>query len=159
VASFLSPGLQVQATTIATLEASPNIWALLAEYAEEASVKGLPVPAIRADDYKRLEAAGVLHPFSALLNGELVGYVTVLASVMPHYCRVIAITESFFVGKAHRRSGAGLRLLDAAERKAAELGSPGLLVSAPFEGSLFKVLPRRGYVETNRVFFKQVAHG
>jgi len=45
------------------------------------------------------------------------------------------------------------------EAKARTLGSPGLLVSAPFEGALFKVLPRVGYVEANRIFFKKVTHG
>ena len=65
-----------------------------------------------------------------------------------------AITESFFVAKVHRDSGAGLKLLRAAEQKARALGSPGLLVSAPFGGTLVQVLPRAGYTETNRVFFK-----
>ena len=36
------------------------------------------------------------------------------------------------------------------------LGCPGLLVSAPAGGVLAKVLPRRGYAETNRVFFKEL---
>ena len=68
----------------------------------------------------------------------------------------VATTERFFV-KAHRKTGAGLRLLRAAEEKARALGSPGLLVTAPFEGDLFQVLPRVGYQETNRVFFKSLA--
>ncbi len=42
--------------------------------------------------------------------------------------------------------------------KARELGTPGLLVSAPMGGSLAEVLPRRGFAETNRVFFKGFAH-
>jgi GNAT superfamily N-acetyltransferase len=154
VTSFVSLGLHIQPTTIAALEDASNIWAILAEYAEEAAVKGLPPPAIRAETYKDLEAKGILHPISALLHGELIGYVTVMASEIPHYSRVIAITESFFVMKAHRNTGAGLKLLRAAEKTARELGSPGLLVSAPMGGRLFEVLTRAGYSETNRVFFK-----
>ncbi len=51
-----------------------------------------------------------------------------------------------------------MKLLRAAEDLARRLGSPGLLVSAPYGGDLFKVLPRVGYVESNRVFFSRVAN-
>ncbi len=154
--SLLSPGLHVQATTIEALEASPNIWGLLLEYAQESAAPDMVPPAIRARDYKRLEALGVLHPISALLDGELIGYVTVLASEIPHYGRAIAVTESIFVAKAHRKTGAGLKLLRAAEAKARELGSPVLLVAAPATGDLAAVLPRVGYGEVGRTFLKKV---
>lgn len=156
--NLLAQGLQVQPTTISALEDAPNIWSLLLEYAGEAAAPGMVPPAIRAQDYKRLEAAGVLHPISALFDGELIGYVTVLVSEIPHYGRSIAITESFFVARAHRKTGAGLRLLRAAEAKARELGSPVLLVSAPPRGDLAEVLPRIGYDEVGRTFLKKVSH-
>ena len=38
-----------------------------------------------------------------------------------------------------RKTGAGVRLLRAAEARARDLGAPGLLVSAPFGGRLFEV--------------------
>ena len=101
-----------------------------------------------------LEMHGVIHAFAALKDGELVGFITVLATPLPHYGIPVAVSESFFVAAEHRKGGAGLRLLSAAEKKAKELGSPGLLVCAPFDGRLFEVLPRCGYRETNRVFFK-----
>jgi GNAT superfamily N-acetyltransferase len=81
----------------------------------------------------------------------------VLKPVIPHYGVAIAVTESFFVGKEYRKSGAGLKLLRAAEAHAE--GAPGLLVSAPVGGTLAEVLPHLGYRETNRVFFKELAHG
>ncbi len=154
--SLLSAGLHIQPTTIAALEAASNIWSLLLEYAQESAAPDMVPPAIRAMDYKRLEALGVLHPISALLDGELIGYVTVLASEIPHYGRSIAITESIFVAKAHRKTGAGLKLLRAAEAKARELGSPVLLVSTPIDGDLAEVLPRVGYGEVGRTFLKKV---
>lgn len=131
---------------------------MAAEYAAESAIDGLPPPAVKMETYRQLERARVLHAFSARLDGALVGFITVLAPILPHYGVPVAVSESFFVAKAHRRTGAGLKLLRAAENKARALGSPGLLVSAPFEGTLFKVLPRVGYGETNRVFFKKVAH-
>lgn len=151
--------LTVGRSSIAALEAAPNIDALLAEYAAESAIAGLPPPAAKVETYRRLEAAGLLHTFTALHDGELAGFITVLASDLPHYGTTVAVSESFFVAQTHRKSGAGLRLLRAAEDKARALGSPGLLVSAPFGGRLFEVLPRVGYRETNRVFFKKVSDG
>jgi GNAT superfamily N-acetyltransferase len=154
----LRPGLQIRPSSIAALEASPQMAGLLAEYADEAAIDGLPRPYPRWDAYRAIEATGLLHVFSATLNGQLLGFVTVLEARQPRYSEPLAITESFFVGKAHRKTGAGLRLLQAAERKAGELGTSGLLVSAPFGGSLAEVLPRVGYTETNRVFFRRLPH-
>ena len=151
--------LSIVPSSVAELSAAREFPALAAEYAAESAIDGLPPPSAKMETYRRLESAGMLHAFAAHSDGTLVGFITVLAPVLPHYGVPVAVSESFFVAKAHRGSGAGLKLLRAAETKARALGSPGLLVSAPFAGSLFKVLPRVGYVETNRVFFKKVAHG
>ena len=145
----------VTPSTIAALEAAPTFAALLQEYAAESAIKGMPAPAAKMETYRQLEAAGALLVLAAIHEGVLIGFLTLLSAPLPHYGRSVAVSESFFVAKAHRSTGAGLRLLRAAEDKAREIGSPGLLVSAPFEGDLFKVLPRAGYVETSRVFFKE----
>lgn len=150
--------MNVQKSTIAALEEAPNIAALLAEYASESAIDGMPPPAAKVETYRHLESAGMLHVFSATSDGELIGFITVLAPVLPHYGVPVAVSESFFVAKAHRGTMAGLKLLHEAEGKARALGSPGLLVSAPYEGKLFHVLPRLGYAETSRVFFKKVAN-
>lgn len=147
----------VRRCTMADLEAAPTFGALISEYAAEAAIAGMPPPQARMSQYRDLEAKGFLHPFSAVMDGELVGFITVLHAPLPHYSLSAAVSESFFVAKAHRASMAGLKLLVMAEELAAELQSPGLLVSAPFGGKLFELLPKLGYVETNRVFFKPVA--
>ncbi len=118
----------------------------------------MPPAIANAEMYMNLEKAGSLHTIGAFLNDAAIGFITVLLSVIPHYSTLLAITESFFVAKAHRNTGAGLKLLRAAEDCAKEHKSPGLLVTAPFEGDLFRVLPRLGYRETNRVFFRKLAH-
>lgn len=143
-------------TTAAALFAAPNWQVLADEYAAEVKLEGLPPPEAKYEMYEQLEKMGNLHTFDARIEGQVVGFIAMLAILMPHYSHVGCVIESFFVAKAHRMTGAGMRLLKAAEDKAAELGAPGLLVSAPFEGNLFEVLPRCGYVETNRVFFKKV---
>ena len=141
-------------TTVAELFNSPNWDELLEEYESEAAVRGTPPISAKIGTYRSLEQHGVLYPFAAHRDHLLIGFITVLAAPLPHYDRVFAVSESFFVAKAHRMSGAGLKLLHLAEMRARELGSPGLFVSAPFEGDLYKVLPRLDYQETNRVFFK-----
>ena len=87
-------------------------------------IDGMPPPAPDWDAYAALEAAGLLHGFAASVDGELVGFIAVLAAKLPRYAEPIAVSESFFVAKAHRRTGAGLRLLRAAEDKARDAGLP-----------------------------------
>ena len=70
----------------------------------------------------------------------------------------LAVVESYFVASKHRKSGAGLALLREAERIASDRGAHALLVSAPHGGRLADVMPRVGYRETNRVFFRSLAH-
>ena len=149
--------MNVQMSSVAELERDPGFAALLAEYASESSIAGMPPPAAKMESYRELEARGLLQVLSATHAGRLVGFLTLLAPVLPHYGVAVAVSESFFVARDHRGTGAGLKLLRAAEDLARRLASPGLLVSAPFEGGLFKVLPRVGYAETNRVFFKKVS--
>ncbi len=147
--------LTVEACPLADLMAAATFADLAAEYERESLIDGMPPPAPDWNAYRALEAAGLLHGFAASVDGELAGFVAVLVAKLPRYAGPVALTESFFVARAHRHTGAGLRLLRAAEDKARALGCPGLLVSAPSGGALAQVLPRRGYAETNRVFFKE----
>ncbi|MET1025622.1 MAG: GNAT family N-acetyltransferase [Dongiaceae bacterium] len=148
----------VRKCTVAEVEANANFPALAREYAAESAIHGLPAPVEKIASYRVIEQSGCFQCYGAFLGDKLVGFVAVLMPVIPHYGIAIAVSESFFVAKAHRKGGAGLKLLHAAERQAREAGSPGLLVSAPFGGRLAQVLPHLGYRETNRVFFKEMAH-
>lgn len=145
----------VKKSTVAEVEAAPTFADLLAEYAAESAIAGLPPPSAKMVTYRQLEAGGLLHVFGATVEGQLVGFISVLAAPLPHYGMSVAVSESFFVARAHRGTGAGVKLLRAAEARAREIGSPGLLVSAPYEGDLFHVLPRLGYTEASRVFFRR----
>lgn len=146
----------IQEVSIFDILGAREFPALLEEYGREAAIDGMPAPKAKLESYTAYADSGMLHAFSAMRDGEMVGFITVLAPILPHYSCAVAVAESFFVAEAHRRGGAGLRLLEAAEVRAAEVGSPGLLVCTPFGGRLFEILPHRGYVETNRVFFKRV---
>lgn len=136
---------------------APNLDELLAEYAGESSIVGLPDHNAQFASYKALEQAGVLAVYGAFVDEKLVGFVTILTSILPHYGRAVSITESFFVAKAYRGTGAGLKLLRAAEDHAVRVQSPGLLISTPAGGTLERVLGASSeYRHSNTVFFREL---
>jgi len=149
----------VRPITAAEAFDSPAFVALCDEYRGEA----LRNPHLRgaAPDRKTYEAlisAGLLYPLGVFVGGALVGLCAVLVTPVPHYARrLIASTETLFVAQAHRASGAGLKLLRAAEQVARDNGVDGLYVTAPSGGRLERILPHAGYAETNRVFFRELA--
>lgn len=154
--SLIEPLTYREATAVEIIQ-EPAFPSLMEEYAAESAVDGLPPPHIKIELYARMDGLGFYHGFKALKDGAMIGFICVIVSPLPHYAaNPPAVCESFFVGNEHRKGGAGLKLLALAEDRALALGCPGLLVCTPIAGRLFEVLPRRGYTETNRVFFKRV---
>lgn len=159
--------LEIRKCSATEIVHDPRFPALRREYADESAVYGLPDPQEKLEMYQLMESGGALQVYGAFMVGDdgregLIGFVAVLAPVLPHYGVTIAVTESLFVAAAHRKTGAGLRLIRRAEQHAKEVGSPGLLMSAPSRdgqgGRLATLLPRMGYRETNRVFLKQISY-
>lgn len=134
----------------------PAFPALGEEYERESKIEGLPSPTDKMESYLEMAAVGMLHPFGAWCGDDLVGFISVLTPRLPRYGALVAVAESWFVAAAHRKSGAGLRLLQEAERVAIEEGSPGLFVSSPLKSMLVEILPRRGYTPSSIVFFKRL---
>ncbi|MDR3004431.1 MAG: GNAT family N-acetyltransferase [Acidovorax sp.] len=146
----------IRAITVAEAFDSPVFAALCDEYREESlrNPDMLGTPPDRTG-YSRMVDAGLLHPLGVFVGGELVGLCAVLIAPVLHFGgKVIATTETLFVAKAHRAGGAGMELLRAAEGVATKAGAAGLYVTAPTGGRLERLLPRAGYHETNRVFFR-----
>ncbi|MDY0242697.1 MAG: hypothetical protein RBR34_11015, partial [Rhodospirillaceae bacterium] len=129
------------------------------DYAKECAIAGLPPPDEKLAAYGAIAQSGVFTAYGAFVDGLLAGFMAVLTPVIPHYGVSITVAESLFVGAAFRSSGAGLALIRAGERHARDAGSPGLLLSAPSGGRLALVLPKMGYRETSRVFFKGMSNG
>lgn len=148
--------MEIQSATVDELLAAPNWWALVEEYAAECGNTGIGKPEMQVDTYRALEAAGVLKIAAAYHNAELVGFQFFLLSVLPHYGKLVAVSESIFVTPAHRESGAGLALLNAAESAALEAGAVGLLMSAPAGGRLDRLLAAKRYEHTNTIWFKRL---
>lgn len=146
--------IEIRPCTVAELEAAPNLAAVLAEYAREASMPELGQPAPQIETYRRLEASGAFHPIAAFEDGLLAGFILPIVVVLPHYGVLSATVESFFVPRAERKKGLGLRLLLAAEELARALGAKALLLSAPVGGILARVLPGLPYRHSNDVFVR-----
>jgi GNAT superfamily N-acetyltransferase len=146
----------VRSITVAEAFDSPAFAALCDEYRAES----LRNPDLRGalpdrEAYARLVDAGLLRPLGVFAGEELAGLCAVLIAPVPHFGgRVIASTETLFVAQAHRAGGAGMKLLRAAEHVAAGAGAGGLYVAAPSGGRLERLLPRVGYHETNRIFYR-----
>jgi hypothetical protein len=87
----------------------------------------------------------------------MVGFATVLVSVLPHYGRMVATVESLFVS-ATERGMAGGKLLKAVEAYAGASGSVAILYSAPAGGEFEKFLAEREEYEwTNSVYCRRLA--
>ncbi len=140
-------------STIERTFGDPHWDSIIDEYDDEARIKDMPPINAKFENYRALEQGGFLHCFEAR-DDRLIGFLFLLYVPLPHYSRAVAVVESYFVAQAYRKTGAGLKLLRMAEAKARELGSPGLLVSAPSKGRLSEILPKLDYRETSRVFFK-----
>lgn len=152
--------LVIRKSTIAELESAPNIQEILDEYANESSpsIKDLPRPVVKVDMYKHLESINAIHIIGAFLDEVLVGYITILAPISPKFGVRMAVSESYFVLKAYRGTGAGTKLRQAAEKWSKQTGAIGISISAPVGGDLAEVLPHVGYQEASRMFFKGFAN-
>lgn len=146
--------VEIEPCMLADVEAAPELAALLAEYGAESANHEIGPVAPQLATYRAMEAANVFHAFSAVLDGELVGFLLLLTPVLPHFGKVVGVVESYFVASAHRKTGAGTLLRHAAERVAQEQGAVGIMLSAPTGGILEKVLPAAGYRDAARVFFR-----
>ena len=139
------------------LEGAPNFAELVSEYAAEAGLDGMPTPEPHLETYRTLDKAGIMTTLCAYQDGVIVGFLTVLVSVIPHYSVPVAHLESFFVLKKSRASGAGMRLIYKAEEVVTGKGAVGMMISAVVGGQLEGVLMRiASYKLTHSGFFRSL---
>ena len=146
----------VRNITFAEAFTDPDFTALITEYSEESALAGLPKPNCDPAIYRQLENAGLLHVLGAYDGMRMIGFLNLLVSTIPHYNTRVATAESYFIGFKDRPTGGGLMLLRAAEEYAKGLGAVGFLVSAPVGSRLEEFLPKTGYAETNKIFFRSL---
>src|SRR4051812_31960886 len=115
--------------TFADFFAHPDAPALLEAYARECANTGLPPYSPHRETYTLIEAAGALHMLAAFSGeGRMLGFLTLLVSLNPHYSVLLAVTESWFVAPEHRPTGAGLALYRAAKELAKARGAHAVYV-------------------------------
>lgn len=147
--------ITIRRLTVAEFQGRPELPALLAEYRAESAVAEFKDSAgPQWGTYAQLEAMGMLWALGAFDGESMVGFASVLVSVLPHFGQPVASTESYFVASAARHSGAGLALLQQAKVLAREAGAVGLLVSAPEGSRLARVLAATDMRPSHRIFFK-----
>ena len=144
----------IRPCTVDEIERSESLPELLAAYAQESSIPELGEAFPDMTTYREIEARGMMMAIGAF-SPDLVGLATILIYGLPHYGgRRIASMESLFVMPSARRNGTGMRLLEATEQLARDIGAAGLLVSAPVGGRLDRVLARKTRCrKTNHIFF------
>lgn len=147
----------VRRTSIDEVKLDPNFKSLTDEYAGESKIAEMPCYNLDINCYQQLEAAGLYHVLGAYVDDELVGFVAVLVTTVPHYSVKISSTESFFVAAAYRKGGTGLKLLRAAEQCAKEQGAVILYCNAPVGSRLAQALPVMGFRESHRVFCRSLS--
>lgn len=125
---------------------------LIQEYAAECCIPDAePQPHI----YAAMEQAGALECFGAYIDDALVGFVSVVSSIMPHNGKRIATIESIYAAPEHRDSGAGTALMDAAEEFSATSGCIVLIYTARVGSALEKVLSRRSGCSRSHAMFSR----
>ena len=147
----------IRRCTIAELEAAPNLAEVLDAYGNESAAPELGKPNPQVASYRALEAAGIFHPIAAFDGDRLVGFILPIMGALPHYGVMAATVESFFVLKAERKKGIGLRLLSFAESTVRDMGAKAFMVSAPTSGPLGRVLAAKHYRHSNDGFLKALA--
>ena len=147
--------ITVLPVSVATIFDAPNSTALFQANAAECLVPdAVPQRAI----YEAMEQAGALKCFAAHLNTQLIGFISVIITIMPHNGKRIATVESIFVDPIYRVTGAGDSLLDAIDKCAEDSGCIGITGAARKGSRLEKVLARRaGYQQTHSVYTRWLA--
>jgi len=136
----ISTEVTILPVSYATILDDPAAPALLRAYAEECLV---PDASPQREVYAAMEQAGVIQCFGAYVTNSLIGFVSVLRTIVPHDGHLIAAVESLFVDSCQRHLGADRLLVAAAKMHATNSGCRCLLASARMGSALDLVLSRR----------------
>lgn len=135
-----------------------NAQGLVDAYAAECSIPVLGKVNPQRDIYSALEQSDSSRCFGVYEGDELVGFANVLASIIPHYGKKVAVVESLYLSPSHRHGWNGRELMAAIESDAKESGCVAILYSAPVDGKLFRLLSLSlEYSFTNAVFCRSLA--
>ena len=130
----------IRPVSYSVLMADPHYPQLIAEYGAECSIPEIGRINPQPDLYATLEQSGGFHLFGVYGGETLIGFVSLLIYVLPHYGVKVATTESIFLASAHRHSDTGTKMLEFIEAFAKEQGCKVMLYTAPLEGRFARLL-------------------
>lgn len=131
--------------------------ALLEEYAAECSIPELGPINPQAAMYEEREAVGMAQMFGAYRDGKMVGFASLLTTILPHYGCKAATLESLFISSDARASGAGSMMMAVIEGFAKQAGCVAILYSAPAGGQLERLLSlKSAYSCTSAIFCRRL---
>lgn len=131
--------------------------ALIAEYAAECSIPAIGEINPHRELYALMEKSGLMTCFMAYDDHRKVGFSILLMPILPHYSKKVATSESIFIAKSSRRSGAGLKLKRTVKDHAKDAGCVGILWSAPAGSKFERVLESsKSCQRTNAVFYENL---
>lgn len=107
---------------------------LILEYAAECSISAIGQPDPQPEIYEQMENCGLMRCFGVYRGALLIGFATVLVSILPHYGKKAATVESLFVSAPERKGLASGKLLMAVKAFAGASGCVGILCCAPIGG-------------------------
>ena len=105
--------------------------------------------------YEAMERAGILHGFAAYANGSLIGFASVICSIMPHDGHLVGTMGEMFIDLPYRGTDAEDLLLSALEQTAADAGCRCFVCLARIDSKYSKRLAQReGFHPTQTQFTK-----
>lgn len=148
--------LRVLPIRVSDLIGNPDSRALLSAYGEECSIEAIGRPNPQIEQYQRMESIGLCQVFGLFSDSLLVGFASVLTSVLPHYGKKAATVESLYVAKGWRDGIGSAKLIKAIEAYAESSGCVAMLYSAPAGGSFEAFLGgRKEYAKASSVFCRK----
>lgn len=147
--------MEMRPMTVAEFFERPEANDIIAEYTAESGNPDLGSAMPSQQQYEQMESSGILSVLGAFEGDSLVGFVSVVVTMYPHFGKLVGSVESIWLRKNKRAGGAGLRLLKAAFANAKERGAVGCYLGARF-GSRQHKLYERLFQPMNVLFWKKL---
>lgn len=123
----------VKKVRVSELFESPAFDGLCEAYAKEAGNPEFGEWSINKPMYVATEENGDGQAFAVYDDGELKGFAYAFLAAQPHFQQVKALcVDALFVAESYRKTGAGLRLIQALKNHARGVKADGLLLGARF---------------------------
>lgn len=147
--------MKIEPIPIKKLFEHPQFDEVVADYCNESGNPDLGSAMPTLEWYQRMEDAGLFQCCAAFDADRLVGIVTVVVTLYPHFGKLVGSVESIWLHKDYRKGVAGLRLINEAKRVAKDMGAVGVYFGAR-DGSRLARLYERIFTPMNRLYWTKL---